>query len=237
VRKRWIILGAIVSGLLLHTGCGGRAATLSPTGTQAAAPTAAATTTGVPASPSSGATSSPTQPAATQPAALEPSPEALPCNGSLTLAQTEGPYYTPNSPERSSLVEEGIGGTPLLVTGRVFDQDCQPIAGAKVDFWQTDDQGQYDNSGYRLRGHQYTDENGAYGLETIVPGEYPGRTAHVHVKVFAPDGKELLTTQIYIPGLSDQTPDGIYSPELLAQDLEPEAAGRRRLGFNFVVVN
>lgn len=158
-------------------------------------------------------------------------------NGSLTLAQTEGPYYTPNSPERSSLVEAGMGGTPLLVTGRVFEQDCQPITGAKVDFWQTDDQGQYDNSGYRLRGHQYTDENGVYALETIVPGQYPGRTAHIHVKVFAPDGRELLTTQIYIPGLSDQTPDGIYRPELLAQDLEPEADGRRRLGFNFVVFN
>jgi protocatechuate 3,4-dioxygenase beta subunit len=72
-------------------------------------------------------------------------------------------------------------------------------------------------------------------LETIQPGEYPGRTAHIHVKVFAPDGTELLTTQIYIPGVSDQSPDGIFSSELLAQDLEPGAGGQRRLEFNFVV--
>lgn len=122
-----------------------------------------------------------------------------------------------------------------MITGRVFDRQCQPVAGAKVDFWQADDQGQYDNSGYRLRGHQFSDENGNYTLETILPGEYPGRTSHIHVKVFAPDGSELLTTQIYIPGLSDQTPDRIYDPQLLAQDMELGVDGRRRLGFNFVL--
>jgi protocatechuate 3,4-dioxygenase beta subunit len=163
--------------------------------------------------------------------------EVIACDGTLTPAQTEGPYYTPNTPERASLIEPDMGGTPLLVTGRVLTQNCEPIAGAKLDFWQTDDQGQYDNAGYRLRGHQFTDENGNYALETILPGEYPGRTAHIHVKVFAPGGEEWLTSQIYLPGISDQTSDGIYREDLLAENLEPAENGQRRVEFNFILPN
>jgi len=161
--------------------------------------------------------------------------EVIVCDGTLTPAQTEGPYYTPNSPERASLIEPGMGGTPLLVTGRVLNQKCEPIAGAKLDFWQTDGQGQYDNVGYRMRGHQFTDENGNYSLETVVPGEYPGRTPHIHVKVFAPGGEEWLTTQIYLPGISDQIADGIYREDLLAKNLEPTENGQLQVGFNFIV--
>lgn len=225
----------MIFGLAFLAACGSRGSTEQPGNTQAVVvPTLVATTQSMP-NPSPVEPSQVVESAVTQPSATAPSQETLPCSGVQTLAQTEGPYYIPNSPERSNLVEEGMGGTPLVITGRVFDRNCQPVAGAKVDFWQTDDKGQYDNSGYRLRGHQFSDENGTYTLETILPGEYPGRTAHIHVKVFAPYGSELLTTQIYIPGLSDQTPDRIYDPQLLAQDLEPGADGRRRLGFNFVV--
>jgi len=163
--------------------------------------------------------------------------EVIACDGTLTPAQTEGPYYTPNTPERARLIEPDMGGTPLLVTGRVLTQNCEPIAGAKVDFWQTDDQGQYDNVGFRMRGHQFTDENGNYALETVVPGEYPGRTPHIHVKVFAPSGEEWLTTQIYIPGISDQIADGIYRADLLAENMEPAENGQRRVGFNFILPN
>jgi virginiamycin B lyase len=161
--------------------------------------------------------------------------ESIACDGTLTPAQTEGPYFTPNSPERANLVEAGMGGTPLLVIGRVFDQNCEPIAGARLDFWQTDENGEYDNVGYRLRGHQFSDEEGRYALETILPNRYPGRTPHIHVKVFAPDGAELLTSQIYFAGISDQVADSIFRDDLLAQDLEPDANGRKQVAFNFVV--
>jgi protocatechuate 3,4-dioxygenase beta subunit len=214
------ILASVVLGLMVLAACsGGATSAPQPVNTAVAAETGPVATTGTLASPSTEAASA----------------ESLVCDGALTVAQTEGPFYAPNSPERNSLLEDGMPGTPLLITGRVFNQDCEPIAGATLDFWQTDDQGQYDNAGYRLRGHQFTDENGGYTLETIQPGEYPGRTSHIHVKVFAPDGRELLTTQIYIPGVSDQTPDGIFSPELLAKNLEPSAGDQRHLGFNFVV--
>jgi len=63
------------------------------------------------------------------------------------------------------------------------------------------------NTGYRLRGHQFTDEAGRYALETVVPGLYPGRTRHLHVKVQAPN-QPVLTTQLYFPGQPSNATDG-----------------------------
>ncbi len=102
----------------------------------------------------------------------------------------------------------------IVVTGSVLARDCQPIAHALVDFWQADAQGVYDNTGYRLRGHQFTDEAGRYALETVVPGLYPGRTRHLHVKVQAPN-QPVLTTQLYFPGESYNATDGLFNPHLL----------------------
>jgi protocatechuate 3,4-dioxygenase beta subunit len=58
----------------------------------------------------------------------------------------------------------------------VLTPDCRPLAGARVDFWQADGNGVYDNDGYRLRGYQVTDGRGRYRLETVVPGRYEPRT-------------------------------------------------------------
>lgn len=149
-----------------------------------------------------------------------------------TLAQTEGPYFTPNSPERASLLEPGLTGTRLTVSGAVLSTACRPIAGALLDFWQCDDAGVYDNRGYRLRGHQFTDENGRYRLETILPGVYPGRTRHIHVKVQAPGGP-VLTTQQYFPGEAGNRRDGIYRPEL---EMEVRDTGNGKEGtFDYVL--
>ena len=123
-----------------------------------------------------------------------------------TPAQTEGPYFKPNSPERRTLVEPGLGGTPLTITGRVVTPACAPIAGVLLDFWQADHDGQYDNAGFGLRGHQYTDRDGSFSLTTIVPGLYTGRTRHVHVKAQAPN-HPVLTTQLYFPGEPRNTRD------------------------------
>jgi protocatechuate 3,4-dioxygenase beta subunit len=165
-------------------------------------------------------------PAASAPA-LQPTP-ACDDGDDPTPAQTEGPYFTANSPERKSLREPGMSGTPLVVTGRVLATDCEPVRRALLDFWQADDSGAYDNQGYRLRGHQFTDAGGNYRLETIVPGIYTGRTRHIHVKVQAPDGP-VLTTQLYFPGEPGNERDGIFSPELVV-DRDGEAAT-----FDFVV--
>ena len=120
------------------------------------------------------------------------------CNG-LTQSQTEGPYYIPDTPERNSLFEEGMPGTRLILVGYVLDQNCQPMPNAWLDFWQADANGEYDNAGYRLRGHQFTDQQGRYYLETILPGLYSSRPIeHIHVKV-RPEGGQEITSQLYFP--------------------------------------
>lgn len=131
-----------------------------------------------------------------------------------TPAQTAGPYFTPNSPERTSLLKPDITGTTLRLTGAVLTTACQPVAQALLDFWHCDATGAYDNVGYKLRGHLFSDDNGRYQLETIQPGIYPGRTRHIHVKVQAPN-QPVLTTQLYFPDEPGNAADGIFRPELV----------------------
>ncbi len=143
----------------------------------------------------------------------------LACSGgntsaSVTPSLTEGPYYKQGSPEQANLYTAGMAGTKLVVTGYVYDTNCKPVANAWLDFWQADANGKYDNSGYTLRGHQFTDANGRFQLATVVPGLYPGRTEHIHVKVQAPNG-QVITSQLFFPGVTQNNEDGIYNPNLL----------------------
>jgi protocatechuate 3,4-dioxygenase beta subunit len=150
-----------------------------------------------------------------------------------TPAQTEGPYFTPDSPERGSLLEAGLPGERLTVAGTVLATDCRPLRRALLDFWQADADGQYDNDGYRLRGHQFTDADGRFRLQTVVPGLYPGRTRHIHVKVQAPN-RPVLTTQLYFPGEPANAADGIFRQELLL-DVRGGQSGDRQALFTFVL--
>jgi protocatechuate 3,4-dioxygenase beta subunit len=164
---------------------------------------------------------------------LAPTPECGDDDDDLTPAQTEGPYFTPNSPERTSLLEAGIGGTRLIVAGSVLTTSCQPVAGALMDFLQANDAGEYDIVGYQLRGHQFTDAAGRYSLETVLPGLYPGRTRHIHVKVQAPS-QPVLTTQLYFPNEPANARDGIFAPALL-MDVQAQADGSQAGAFDFVL--
>ena len=167
---------------------------------------------------------------ATAAGGLTPTP-ACGDDGATTPAQTEGPYFTPGSPERSSLREAGMAGTPMTLSGIVVARSCQPIPAVLVELWHADDAGRYDNDGYRLRGHQFTDADGHYRFETIVPGLYPGRTRHFHVKFQAPH-QSVLTTQFYFPGEPGNLRDRIFDPALL---LDVEDAGDGKAG-RFVTV-
>ena len=149
-----------------------------------------------------------------------------------TPAETAGPFFSPGSPKRTSLLETGMKGTKLVVSGRVVTRGCRPVAGALLDFWQADDDGNYDNEGFRLRGHQFADRDGRFRLETIVPGVYPGRTRHIHVRVQAPAGR-VLTTQLYFPGEPRNRTDGLFRRELLLALSEGGAAKEGR--FHFVL--
>jgi protocatechuate 3,4-dioxygenase beta subunit len=129
---------------------------------------------------------------------------------------TEGPYYKAGAPQRSMLATSGVVGTPLSLTGYVVTRSCAPIAGAKLDFWQADGNGNYDNSGYTLRGWQLTAADGSYRLDTVIPGLYPGRTEHIHVKVTGPGGKTF-TSQLFFPGVAQNESDGIFTSVMLVK--------------------
>lgn len=152
--------------------------------------------------------------------AATPSPLAPPVSISAcrapaapTTASTEGPYFKAGSPEKASLVSSGMSGTRIVLVGLVQTRGCAPVANAKVDIWQADANGAYDNTGYTLRGHVRTDASGKYQIETIVPARYPGRTPHIHVKVEPPGGR-VLTTQLYFPNEPANASDCIFRPEL-----------------------
>jgi protocatechuate 3,4-dioxygenase beta subunit len=119
-----------------------------------------------------------------------------------------------------------------VIEGQVFARDCRPVGGALLDFWHADTGGEYDLEGYRLRGHLFADRQGRYRLITIVPGEYPGRTRHIHVRVQAPEGR-ILTTQLFFPGEERNRRDGIFHPDLLMR--MGERSGRKLGQFHFVL--
>jgi protocatechuate 3,4-dioxygenase beta subunit len=149
-----------------------------------------------------------------------------------TLAQTAGPFFKPSSPERVDLLETGMAGQKIELIGLVLSGGCKPLADVLIDFWQADDKGRYDNSGFRLRGHQFTDADGRYRLKTVVPGNYDGRTRHIHVKVQARGGS-VLTTQLYFPGEPKNRSDSLFRSELAIRTAKNEGwlAGR----FDFVL--
>lgn len=143
-----------------------------------------------------------------------------------------GPVLHPRLARESSFLADVDGGTKIVVAGIVLTTACRPAAGALLDFWHTDDNGDYDNEGYRLRGHLFADATGAYRLETIVPAVYPGRTRHIHVKVQA-EGGPVLTTQLYFPGEAENERDDLFHAELV-MNVRNVADGKAAT-FNFVV--
>jgi protocatechuate 3,4-dioxygenase beta subunit len=121
----------------------------------------------------------------------------------LTSAQTAGPFY-PGIPVSRVDIRGGVEGVTLELDLQVVQQGtCAPVVGAEVDLWGANADGDY--SGYAdfdtvgedwMRGMQVTDEEGVAKFTAIIPGSYPGRAIHLHVKVRPPGGSEL-TTQIY----------------------------------------
>jgi protocatechuate 3,4-dioxygenase beta subunit len=164
-------------------------------------------------------------------AALEPTPARAGADD-ITPPQTAGPFYKPRSPERKSLLEPGTQGSKIVLEGQVRSTKCQPVQAALVDFWQADGNGVYDNTGYKLRGYQFTDGGGRYRLETVVPGVYPGRTRHFHVRVQAPN-RPVLTTQLYFPGEPENQRDFIFNPKLVIA--LRSSVGAKAASFDFVL--
>ena len=146
--------------------------------------------------------------------AQEPAPTPACGDDAPTVRQTEGPFFKPRSPQRADLREAGSRGIPVELSGFVLTRGCRPVAGALVDLWHADERGEYDNAGFRYRGHQMTDAAGRYRFRTIRPVVYAGRTAHYHVKVQG-QGSRLLTTQLYFPDEPANSRDRMFRSELL----------------------
>ena len=162
---------------------------------------------------------------------LPPTPECV-SGQAETARQTEGPFFKRRSPERSLLREPGMAGTPVDLSGFVLTRTCRPLPRTIVDLWQADEKGVYDNKGFRLRGHQFTDAEGRYLFRTIVPAAYDFRTAHFHVKVAARE-RPVLTTQLYFPDEPKNLRDPLFRPELLMR--VARAGDLVRARFDFVL--
>jgi catechol 1,2-dioxygenase len=130
-----------------------------------------------------------------------------------TSTDIEGPFYIENPPNISILTPPNITSNFLFITGTVYAKDCKtPIPNALVDIWHAN-KGTYDtksdtylNSDYEndfYRGKVFTDENGNYAFQTILPGKYLNgivyRPSHIHYKSSYLNENEI-TTQLYFEG-------------------------------------
>jgi len=147
---------------------------------------------------------------------------------------TEGPFYTfnpnnslpaPSPANRDNDLTRLDGakapakGTPFLLSGVVRDLAGQPVAGAMVELWQTDDDGAYYHSGDRRAdsrdrnfqhyGETVTDAQGRYSFRTVQPGLYTGRIRHFHFKVKQGEATVLTSQFIFEEERAQFARDGV----------------------------
>ena len=146
--------------------------------------------------------------------------------------QIEGPFYKPRSPERADLLEPSARVRVAELSGTVLSRSCRPMPRVIVDLWHADEKGDYDNSGFKYRGHLLTDNAGRFSFRTIVPALYPGRTRHYHFKIISP-GRQLLTTQLYFPNEPMNARDDLFDRALLMQVADAGEVMSAR--FDFVI--
>jgi protocatechuate 3,4-dioxygenase, beta subunit len=147
----------------------------------------------------------------------------------VTPAQSLGPFYPRSSAERPRETDADLvalqgervlaRGTPLYLTGLVFDRAGRTLAGAEVEIWQCDANAVYHHPAggaegerdphFQGYGRTVADADGAFHFRTIRPVPYPGRTPHIHVRVVA-KGHAPLATQLYLRGESGNARDFLF---------------------------
>jgi protocatechuate 3,4-dioxygenase beta subunit len=142
----------------------------------------------------------------------------VPCTGDVaaTSRMSEGEHYRSGAPEKVALIEPGMVGTRLLITGYVLLPDCRPADGAVLDVWQADADGVYDDTGTRLRGVFRADEHGRYAIDTIMPGGHDDRPPHVHMKLAEGPNGRIVTVCMFFAGDPRNASDRAYRPEVAA---------------------
>lgn len=133
----------------------------------------------------------------------------------LLPEQTAGPFPLDEQFDRRDITE-GVDGQPMRLGFRVVDAACAPVAGAAVEVWHCDATGDYsaftDGGGGKdegsgttfLRGTRTAGDDGIVEFLTVVPGWYPGRAVHIHLRVHV-DGDVVRTSQVY------------FDPDMLAE--------------------
>ncbi len=136
-------------------------------------------------------------------------PSPVLCNQTTLDAYGQGPFYTANAPEiqNNLLASLDEPGTRLILSGQVKNLDCSLVVpDAIIDVWHANDEGAYDNTGFTLRGKTFSNAQGFYLFETILPGKYLNgsqyRPSHIHFKI-TPPNFPTLTTQLYFEGDTD----------------------------------
>lgn len=147
----------------------------------------------------------------------------------LTPSAAEGPFYpttamlTPDVDNDLVKIKghvEEAGGEVFTLRGKITGSDGLPLVGHRIEIWQCDLKGNYMHPGdrggenfdqaFQGFGHDITDDAGSYVFCTIKPTIYPGRTPHIHVKVFSVK-QELLTTQLYIKNDPNNARDRLFN--------------------------
>ncbi len=150
----------------------------------------------------------------------------------LSVMTGPGPALAEILPDDSDLTtnagtgEEAIGQR-IVITGRVLDENGDPVPDVLIDIWQANAAGRYTHEldswnapvdpNFIGRGRCFSDENGVYRFTTIRPGNYPWkvetnewRPAHIHLSIIGPSLTSRLVTQLYFPDDSLFHLDSIY---------------------------
>jgi hydroxyquinol 1,2-dioxygenase len=185
-----------------------------------------------------------------------------PTDGKATESTVLGPFFLEDAPEFpiGGDISAGAPGSPCHIEGSVRNTDGEPVAGAMLEIWQSDDDGQYDVQYSDLteprgRGRLRADAEGRYAFWTVHPRSYPVpddgpagemlaaggrgamRPAHVHFKVSAP-GHRTLITHVFTADSEHLDDDAVFGvKQSLIVDFTSHAAGEapdgRRLDVPF----
>ena len=173
-----------------------------------------------------------------------------------TSSSVLGPFHISGAPPKAmgADLKGKYEGELVLVTGCVKDTEGTPIAGAKVDIWQTAPNGVYSSQDpeqdtYNFHGIFTTDDKGHYAFTTVKPvaytvptdgpvgeilnatGRHPWRPSHLHYIVQA-EGFRPLVTEVFPdddPYLDEDTVFGVRSD--LVIKYKPQPAGSFPEGF------
>lgn len=166
-----------------------------------------------------------------------------------TEATVFGPFFVDGAPEIKSGgdIAHGAAGEPCWVEGTVTDAQGRPVAGAKIEVWEADDDGfydvQYDDQRSAGRGRIFSERDGSYRFWAVTPTPYPipndgpvgkmleatGRSpmrpAHLHFMVEKVHTRRLVT-HIFVKGDELLDSDAVFGvKESLVLDFEQQRAG------------